>query len=169
MGVQQNEHGKRHARSKDPPLETLFRSTPKPQSGSNLMVKTVVTMDEIGEIKAIGREKLEARGAKPLGRHADKTPAIFMRNLGEGRTVYLNFRLPALDAKNMAPGSRKLVSWLVELANLGSLATITAKDTDAFAKAYELNAFHRDGYILYGFIRDYRRCPEGGKQPMKFH
>ncbi len=157
MGVT-DEHGKRHA-VEGSPLETLFGVRRNPKADP-IYGETVVTMDEIGEIKAIGREKLEARGAKPLGRHADKTPAIFMRNLGEGRTVYLNFRLPALDAKNMAPGSRKLVSWLVELANLGSLATITAKDTDAFAKAYELNAFHRDGYILYGFIRDYRRCPE---------
>ncbi|MDD4097423.1 MAG: beta-galactosidase [Lentisphaeria bacterium] len=109
-------------------------------------------------IAAIGREQLvpaEANPAVPIATHDDGTPAIFVRPLGQGLTVYLNFRLPEYDV-----AMRALLAQITAAAGISSPAPVLVADPARPPRCFELNTFRHGAIAVHGFIRDFRRTSD---------
>ena len=109
-------------------------------------------------IAAIGREQLapaEVNPAVPIATHADGAPAIFIRPLGKGLTVYLNFRLPEYDV-----AMRALLAQITAAAGISSPAPVLAADPAKPPRCFELNTFRHGDIAVHGFIRDFRRTSD---------
>lgn len=109
-------------------------------------------------IAAIGREQLvpsDTNPAVPIATHADGTPAIFVRPLGKGLTIYLNFRLPEYDV-----AMRALLAQITAAAGISSPAPVLAANPAKPPRCFELNTFRHGDIAVHGFIRDFRRTSD---------
>ena len=116
------------------------------------------------EISTFGHEQLAASSANALARHADGTPAVFVRPLGEGLAIYLNFLLPKYDI-----GARELIRQICERAGIERRITAeSVEDETVPPRCYELNTFSRSGIDVHGFIRDHRRSTDSPATHIRF-
>ncbi len=117
---------------------------------------TPVTVGEGVGFDTSGREAIEVIGdAQAVGQHADGTPALVVRDVGRGRTVYLNCLLPKYD-----PGAVEMIRALLEQAGIARDITVTSADPEVPARAWECNLFSRGGLRVVGLIRDHRLADE---------
>jgi len=102
------------------------------------------------------RETIEATGDATVGaRYDDGTPAIVRREVGEGRTIYLNFLLPKYDPVVVATVDRLLAD-----AGVERRVTVTAADADSTPRAWECARYELGEAEIVGLIRDHRLCDE---------
>ena len=113
------------------------------------------------EVELHGRESVAAAGARALAAHATGEPAVLVRELGEGLTVYLNFHLPEYDVV-----THELVRQIVERAGIERRVIAEGGDADAPPRCYERNTFRRGPIAVHAFIRDHRRCSD--TDPVRF-
>lgn len=117
---------------------------------------TPVTAGEGVGFDSSGREAIEVIGdAHAVGQHADGTPALVVRDVGQGRTVYLNCLLPKYE-----PGAVEMIRALLEEAGIARDITVTSTDPEVPARAWECNLFSRSGIRVVGLIRDHRLTDE---------
>ncbi|MBT3377685.1 MAG: hypothetical protein HN742_42120 [Lentisphaerae bacterium] len=115
------------------------------------------------EMSVFGQEQLVEAGATAIGHHANGGPAVFVRPLGKGLAVYLNFILPKYDA-----GMRQLLGQLCERAGIERRVMAKSADDETMPpRCYELNSFSRSNITVHGFIRDHRRCTDSS--PARLH
>ncbi len=131
---------------------------------------TTVTFRRAGEgldlrgrrLAAFGRERIAAAGAQPLAAHETGEPAVLVRRLGKGLTVYLNFTLPAYDV-----AARELMRQVTARAGIPRLvAAENPKPGGPPPLCYERDTFARGPITVHAFIRDYRRCSD--HDPVRF-
>ena len=113
--------------------------------------------------EAFGYEHLEPVQAVPLAKLSNGQPAVAVRRLGKGLTVYLNFGLPAYDVT-----FRELLAQLVKRAGVARAVSVERlKQPGPPPVCYERNTFHRGPITVHAFIRDYRRCSDS--DPVRIH
>ncbi len=162
-----DEHGKPLA--KDGGLKRLF-GVERGDGGVDYG-RTTVTFSAAGSdidlrgqaVELHGREPLTAAGATSLAAHAGGEPAVLVRPLGKGLTVYLNFALPEYDLV-----TRELVRQLTARARIARPVLAKAATGDAPPKAYERNTFTRGPISVHGFIRDHRRAKDSDPVQVAF-
>ncbi len=107
-------------------------------------------------------EAIEAvGGAEAVVSYADGTPAVVVRDLGAGHTVYLNLLVPKYD-----PTSVRWIADLLTAAGVERRVTVDSGDPENPARAWECARFELGGRLpgsrteIVGLIRDHRLCEE---------
>ncbi|MGD9495471.1 MAG: beta-galactosidase trimerization domain-containing protein [Armatimonadota bacterium] len=93
--------------------------------------------------------------AQVNGSYPDGTPALIFRDLGAGRTVYLNCLLPKYDATAV-----EMVRHLLDDAGVARVVTVNSGDPDNPARAWECALYELGPAQIVGLIRDHRLCEE---------
>ncbi len=154
-----DDHGKPFAAPT--PLERLFGVKRNGAEVAYGATQVAFTAAEAGidlrgrEADLHGRESIDGAGATPLAAHATGEPAVLVRPVGKGLSVYLNFSLPEYH-----PVIRELVDQLVRRAGIERMIVAEAVAGDAPPRCYERNTFTRGPITVHGFIRDHRRCTD---------
>lgn len=107
------------------------------------------------QVELYGRETLSAAGAVPLAAHATGEPAVLVRRLGKGLTIYLNFCFPPYD-----PTTRELLGQIVTAAGIAPSAWVESIADGQPPRCYERNTFERGPIAIHALIRDFRRCAD---------
>lgn len=98
---------------------------------------------------------LRAEGSIPLGRHVEmaEAPAFFVREKGEGRTMYIN----ALNATYVGDADeRDIAFWRGLFASCGIEPAVRVESAGEPLNNYDIKTFKGGGTLLAGIIRSPR-------------
>ncbi|MGC9319395.1 MAG: beta-galactosidase trimerization domain-containing protein [Armatimonadota bacterium] len=102
------------------------------------------------------REVVEpTAGAESDASYPDGSPAVIFREVGDGRTVYLNCLLPKYD-----PVAVEMVGELMEEAGVERHVLVDSGDPESPARAWECARYDLGEAEIVGLIRDHRLVEE---------